>query len=100
MTTPISIYLQKAWNENIDEATIGEVRTAIQELQNRPDQHDAFWVGIVYKEETVLEVSKDRSMVAVFNGDEMNALERGRESLRAVFGRRSGSGGGLAGKER
>lgn len=55
---------------------MSDVKEAIQAVQNMDDEHGAFWVGIVNGEETVLEVSKDLRLVAVFDGDEFNALEK------------------------
>ena len=62
-------YLQRAWSDGVDNIDIREVDKAIQEVQQMDDEHGAFWVGLLKEDEIVLEVSKDLSIVGIFNGD-------------------------------
>jgi hypothetical protein len=56
MTTPF--WIEKAWGESVDNATIDDIRVAIQETINMDDEHGAFWVTHD-ENESVLEVHKD-----------------------------------------
>ena len=69
MRTPTETYLQKAWSDSIDNVTIDDIKTAIDEIQEMDEEHGAFWVGVVYEDENVLETSKDLSVVAIFSDE-------------------------------
>lgn len=69
-------YLQKAWSDPISNVSIQEVRTAILETQQMDDEHCAFWVGVGDEEECILEVSKDLKVIAVFDQDNANAINK------------------------
>ena len=45
------------------------IRTAIEGLKKMNDEHGAFWVGLVKKEENVLEVHKNLELVGVFEDE-------------------------------
>ncbi len=46
-------YLQRAWSDNIENISLEDVKTAIQEIIHMDDEHSAFWVGIGDNEEYV-----------------------------------------------
>ncbi|GAB4020041.1 hypothetical protein [Spirosoma koreense] len=54
------VYLEKAWGDSIEDATIDDVRVAIDEIQQMDEEHGAFWIGSDDGENT-LEVNKDLS---------------------------------------
>ncbi|MFD1145419.1 hypothetical protein ACFQ4C_30110 [Larkinella insperata] len=62
-------YLGKGWGDSVDDASIDDVRVAIEETQAMDEEHGAFWVGSD-DGENVLEVSKDLNLIAVFDGNE------------------------------
>ena len=64
METPF--WIEKAWGDHVDNATMGDVRAAINETNNMDDEHGAFWVGHD-ENENVLEVHKNLEIFYVFN---------------------------------
>jgi hypothetical protein len=56
METPF--WIEKAWGDQVENATMADIREAIQETINMDEEHGAFWVGH-YENENVLEVHKD-----------------------------------------
>lgn len=78
-------YLQRAWGDAINDISINEVKNVIAELQEMDDEHGAFWVSIIQEEETILEVDKSMKLVAVFDGDDENALGKQLNSWEEVL---------------
>jgi hypothetical protein len=72
METPF--WIEKAWGEHVDNATMNDVRVAIKETTKKDDEHGAFWVGH-NKNENVLEVHKDLEIFYVFNDNLDNQLK-------------------------
>lgn len=64
METPF--WIEKAWGDHVDSATMDDVRVAIKETNNMDDEHGAFWVRH-NENENVLEVHKDLEIFYVFN---------------------------------
>ena len=62
-------YLQKAWGDSIEDITMDDVKTAIEEIQIIEEEHGSFWVGIVEEDELILEVQKDLTMIAILDAD-------------------------------
>jgi hypothetical protein len=69
-------YLQRTWSDAIDNIGIDEVKNAITELQEMDDEHGSFWVSVFGENETVLEIDKNMRVVAIFNGDVENSVEK------------------------
>lgn len=69
MRTPAETYLQKAWSDPLDNVTIDEVKTAIDEIQKMDEEHGTFWVGVIFEDENVLETSKDLSVIGMFSDE-------------------------------
>ncbi|NEU08634.1 hypothetical protein GZH53_09955 [Flavihumibacter sp. R14] len=69
MRTPTQIYLQKAWSDPLDNVSINDVKTAIHEIKDMDEEHGAFWVGVIYEDENILETHKDLSVMAVFSDE-------------------------------
>lgn len=64
MMTPF--WIEKAWGDHVDNATLEDIRVAINEINRMDDEHGAFWVGH-NENENVLEVHKDLEIFCVFN---------------------------------
>jgi len=62
-------YLEKAWGDSIDDATIDDVEIAIDEAQQMDEEHGAFWAESDDGANT-LEVDKDLNLIGVFQGDQ------------------------------
>ena len=73
MKTPF--WIEKAWGDQVENATMDDLRNAIRETINMDEEHGAFWVGH-YENENVLEVHKNMEIFYVFS-DNLN------EQLRA-----------------
>jgi hypothetical protein len=67
MRIPTETYLQKAWSDPLNNVTIDDLKTAIEEIQQMDEEHGAFWVGVIYEEQNVLETSKNLNVIAVFS---------------------------------
>ncbi|MBL0013387.1 MAG: hypothetical protein IPP30_06380 [Flavobacterium sp.] len=72
METPF--WIEKAWGDQVENATMDDVRVAIQETLNMDDEHAAFWVGH-YENENALEVHKDLEIFYV-SGDNQTTSKR------------------------
>jgi hypothetical protein len=55
MTTPY--WIEKGWGDSVQNATIKDIEIAINEIIKMDDEHGAFWVGQLEKE-NVMEVHK------------------------------------------
>lgn len=66
MPTNLFSYLQRAWSDYIENISIDNVKTAIQETIQMDDEHGAFWVGIGDNEECVLETHKNLMVIGIF----------------------------------
>lgn len=64
MTT--QFWIEKAWGDSVDNATINDIKVAIQETINMDYEHGAFWVGHM-ENESVLETHKDLKVFYVYN---------------------------------
>jgi hypothetical protein len=64
METPF--WIEKAWGDHVANATMDDIRVAINETINMDNEHGAFWVGHD-ENENVLEVHKDLEIFYVFN---------------------------------
>jgi IMP cyclohydrolase len=62
-------YLHKAWGDSVEDVTMDDVKTAIEEIQKMDDEHGAFWVGIVEDDELTLEVHKDLTLIGLLAYD-------------------------------
>jgi hypothetical protein len=63
------IYLQTLWGDSTDNATLEDVQIAISKLKKMDDEHAAFWVGIENGGESILEIHKDLTIIAMFEDD-------------------------------
>lgn len=63
------VYLEKAWGESIDDATMEDIMVAIDETQKMDEEHGAFWV-LSDESENTLEVSKDLVLTAAFDDNQ------------------------------
>ena len=72
METPF--WIEKAWGDHVENATMDDVRVAIKETLDMDDEHGAFWVGH-YENENVLEVHKDLEIFYVSGNDLSNQLK-------------------------
>ena len=70
------IYLQTLWGDSTDNATLEDVQKAILKLQKMDDEHAAFWVGIENEGESILEIHKDLTIIAVFENDPKNEITK------------------------
>jgi hypothetical protein len=59
-------WIEKAWGDHVNNATMDDIRVAIKETIKMDDEHGAFWVGHD-DSENVLEVHKDLEIFYVFN---------------------------------
>jgi len=69
-------YLQTLWGDSIDNATLEDVRIAMSKLKKMDDEHAAFWVGIVNGGESILEIHKDLTIIALFDEDPKNEITK------------------------
>lgn len=67
MTENYIQYASGYQKDNIDEADIVK---AITDIQLIDDEHGAFWVSVITDDENVIEVNKDLSLSAIFEGQE------------------------------
>ena len=59
-------WIEKAWGDTVNNATMDDVRVAIQETVNMDDEHGAFWAGNM-DYENVMEVHKDLELFYIYN---------------------------------
>ncbi len=64
MTT--NFYIEKAWGDSVDNATMDDIKIAIQETVKMDDEHGAFWVGNM-DNEFVMEIHKDLKLFFTTN---------------------------------
>ena len=62
----MEIYLANAMGDSVDDVSIHDIQKAIAGIQEMDDEHSAFWVSIVGKEETVLETHNDLMVTGIF----------------------------------
>jgi hypothetical protein len=72
MTTPF--WIEKAWRDSVDSATVDDIKVAIQETLSMDDEHGAFWVGHM-ESENVLEVHKDLEVLYSYNDQPEDQLK-------------------------
>ncbi|WP_295674452.1 hypothetical protein [uncultured Mucilaginibacter sp.] len=78
-------YLQTAWGGSWENITIEDVNNAIDEMMKMDDEHGAFWVGLFKTGENVLEMSKDLTLIGVFEDDsESQIIRKGKNRDEAV----------------
>ena len=63
-------YIQYAGGYHKNNITDDDIRKAIIDIQSMDDEHGAFWASVITDDENVIEVNKDLSMSALFEGDE------------------------------
>lgn len=71
MTT--NFWIEKAWGDSVDNATMADIKTAIQETIKMDDEHGAFWVGNM-DNEFVMEIHKDLKLFFVTNSNPEDQL--------------------------
>lgn len=64
MTT--EFWIEKAWGDSVENATIADIKVAIQEILKMDDEHGGFWVGN-NENEFVMEIHKDLKLFFVAN---------------------------------
>lgn len=64
MTT--EFWIENAWGDSVDNATIDDIKVAIQETLKMDDEHGAFWVGN-NDNEFVMEIHKDLKLFFATN---------------------------------
>ena len=69
-------YLQTLWGDSTDNATLEDVQIAMNKLKKMDDEHAAFWVGIENVGESILEIHKDLTIIAVFEDDPKNEITK------------------------
>jgi len=69
-------YLQKSWDDSVDDVNEEDIREAVMEIQYVTEGDAAFWVGVIYDDESILEVHKNLEMVATFEDEPENELKR------------------------
>ena len=69
-------YLQTLCGDSTDNATLEDVRIAISKLKKMDDEHAAFWVGIENSGESILEIHKDLTIIALFEDDPKNEITK------------------------
>jgi hypothetical protein len=62
-------YIQYAEGYNKDDISIKDIRKAIHDVQEMDDEHGAFWVAVIVKEEYTLEVDKSMTISRIFKPD-------------------------------
>ncbi|MEK6478104.1 hypothetical protein WJR50_11235 [Catalinimonas sp. 4WD22] len=63
-------YIQYAAGYQKDDIDEMDIKKAIQDIQEMEEEHAAFWVSIITKDENIIEVNKDLSLSVVFDGEE------------------------------
>ena len=59
-------YLANAMGDSVDDVSLHDIQKAIAGIQEIDDEHGAFWVSIIGKEETVLETHNDLMVIGIF----------------------------------
>lgn len=81
METPF--WIEKAWGDHVDNATMVDIRVAIKETINMDDEHGAFWIGH-NENENVLEIHKDLEIFYAFNDNLDDQLKTKLDSWQEV----------------
>lgn len=80
----IENYLQYASGFSKENVTFEDIRNALNDLQGMDDEHGAFWVGIINKDENILETHKDFTLIAVFDDEPENEIRRQGNNLKEI----------------
>jgi rRNA maturation endonuclease Nob1 len=64
-------HIQYAGGYQKDNISKADIEKAIKDIQLMDDEHGAFWVSVITVDENVIEVNKDLSLSAIFEGDEI-----------------------------
>lgn len=64
-------YIQYAGGYQKDNISKADIEKAFKDIQLMDDEHGAFWVSVITVDENVIEVNKDLSLSAIFQGDEI-----------------------------
>ena len=67
-------WIEKAWGDHVDNATMEDIPIAIRETVSIDDEHGAFWVGHS-DSDNVLEVHKDLKIFYNFNDNPDDQLQ-------------------------
>jgi rRNA maturation endonuclease Nob1 len=63
-------YIQYAGGYQKNNINETDIEKAITDIQQMDDEHGAFWVSVITDDENVIEVNKDLSLTAIFEGQE------------------------------
>jgi hypothetical protein len=63
-------YIQYAGGYQKDDIDENDNKKAIADIQQMDDEHGAFWVAVTADDENVIEVNRDLSLTAIFDGTE------------------------------
>ena len=74
-------YIQYLGGYSKNNISMQDVNSALGDLQNMDEEHGAFWVSVIKKEENVLETHKDLSVIGVFEEDLNRQYKKQCESL-------------------
>lgn len=58
-------WIEKAWSESVDDATIDDAKTTIDEIITKSGQHAIFWLGHTEKE-YVLEIRNNLDLLFIY----------------------------------
>lgn len=81
-------YLQRAWGDALEDVTLEDVETAIEEVQQMDEEHASFWVGIVTEDECILEVDKHLRINAILDpesGEEIHYVAENWPEVQSLF---------------
>jgi len=69
-----NIYIEKGWGDTVENATINDIKIAIEETIRMDEEHGAFWAG--HKEnEFVLEVHKNFDLFFVYGENQHEQIQ-------------------------
>ncbi|MFW0739860.1 hypothetical protein [Flavobacterium sp. T12S277] len=66
-------WIEKSWNDSIDNATIQDINIAIEQTIKKDGEHSAFWIGHT-EEEYVLKIHKNLDLFFIYGENQNKQL--------------------------